>query len=142
MSNREKIAQYIEDHLNEIRYVKSVTREPQSVDDLPKTSYPHVLLETTDEQRNDYTMESGNALREAKIEFLINVVVYGVDRDSQRNLIFEAIERKLEEDRTFGGLCFNSGVEELLTREIDTAEPYASGAIVYGVTYHYDRTTP
>mgnify|MGYP006969542583 CR=1 FL=1 len=79
--NREKIAEYIFDHLKEIRYIKTVTREPQTVDDLARTSFPHCLLETTDETRSDYTMESGNVLREARIEFLINIVVYGKDRD-------------------------------------------------------------
>ena len=141
MSSREQIAQYIVDHINEIRYVKSITREPQSVDELAKTSFPHCLVETADEERSDYTMGEEH-LRTATVEFLINVVVAGKDRDSQRNLIFEAIERKLEEDRTFGGLCFNSGVQEVLTREIDSAEPYATGAIVYSVTYHYDRAKP
>lgn len=142
MSSREKIAQYVVDHINEVRYVKSVTREPQSVDELAKTSFPHVLVETADETRSDYTMDSGQIVREATIEFLINIVVHGDNRDSQRNLIIEAIERKLEEDRTFGGLCFNSGSTEILTREIDSAEPYATGAIIYSVTYHYDRTKP
>lgn len=142
MSNREAIAVYMIDKLSEIRYVKSITREPKSVDELARTAFPHLLVETADESREDYTMESGTAVREATIEFLINIVVHGTDRDSQRNLIFEAIERKLEEDRTFGGLLFNSGVTEVLTREIDSAEPYGHGAIVFSATYHYDRAKP
>lgn len=139
MSNRETIAKYIVDQLSEIRYIKSITREPRSIDELASTSYPHVLIETADETRSDYTMDDE---RTATIEFLINVVVQGKDRDSQRNLIFEAIERKLEEDRTFGGVVFNSGVVEVITREIDSAEPYATGAIVYSATYHYDKSKP
>jgi len=141
MSNRERIATYMMDKLSEIRYIKNLTREPKSVDELARTSFPHILVETADETREDYhTGTSGS--RTATIEFLINVVVHGQDRDSQRNLIFEAIERKLEEDRTFGGLLFNSGVTEVLTREIDSAEPYGHGAIVFSATYHYDRAKP
>jgi len=141
MSNRETIAVYLMDKLTEIRYVKSITREPKSVDELARTSFPHLLVETADETRADFhTGDSGS--RTATIEFLINIVVHGEDRDSQRNLIFEAIERKLEEDRTFGGVLFNSGVTEVLTREIDSAEPYGHGAIVFSATYHYDRAKP
>lgn len=141
MSNRERIATYMMDKLSEIRYIKNLTREPKSVDELARTAFPHILVETADETREDFHQGSSGS-RTATIEFLINVVVHGQDRDSQRNLIFEAIERKLEEDRTFGGLLFNSGVTEVLTREIDSAEPYGHGAIVFSATYHYDRAKP
>jgi|TARA_R110001606_G_scaffold93874_3_gene208352 hypothetical protein len=142
MSNREAIAKYLVGKLEEVRYIKSITREPKSVEELARTSFPHCLIETTDESREDYSMGSTDSVRTATISFLINIVVYGDNRDSQRNLVIEAVERKLEEDRNFGGLLFNSGVSEVLTREIDTDSPYATGAIVYSATYHYDRAKP
>lgn len=139
MSKRETIAKYIIDEVREIRYVKSITREPKSEDELSKASLPHCLVETADESRGDMDMDG---TRSATIDFLINVVVGGKDRDSQRNLIFEAIERKLTADRTLNGNCYDCSVVDILTREIDTAKPYASGALVFRVVYHYESGTP
>lgn len=127
------------DKLREVRYIRDLTREPRDITELANTNFPHVLLETANETRDDLTMQDN---RTATIEFLLNIVVSGRDRDSQRNLVVEAIERKLNEDITLGGLAFNAGVSEVLTREIDSAEPFATCALVFSVSYHYDRTQP
>lgn len=137
-SIREQIAQYIVDNIKNSRYVKSVTREPKLLSELSAMSYPHVLIESANETRSNSSF-GDNIRQEADIDFLINIVVSGADKDSQRNLIIQAIEDELQTDSTFGGLVFDSLVTDVRIREIDQVDPYATAAIVYRVRYYYNR---
>lgn len=141
MSSREAITQYIVDKIAQVRYVKSVTREPKSLEELSRNSFPHVLVETANEVRDNSSF--GQTIRQqADLDLLINIVVHGEDRDSQRNLILEAVERKLHEDSTLGGLAMDSLVTRIQIREIAEADPYATAAMVYTVRYYYNRGNP
>ena len=141
MSSREAITQYIVDKIAEVRYVKSVTREPKSLEELSRNSFPHVLVETANEARDNSSFGL-NIRQQSDLDLLINIVVHGDERDSQRNLILEAIERKLHEDSTLGGLAMDSLVTRIQIREIAEADPYATAAMVYTVRYYYNRGNP
>lgn len=142
MSKREDIAKHVAAKIAEVRYVKSVTRQPRTLDEVARSDFPHVLVETANETRSNSSF--GQTIRqESELDILINCVVRGADIDSQRNLIAEAIEKKLHEDATMGGLVMDSYVTEVAVNNAteDTAS-YGTIAVVYTVLYHYDRTRP
>jgi hypothetical protein len=138
MSKREDIAAHIVTQLGTVGSIKTVTREPKDLGQLAATSFPHVLVESANEVREDASF-SGEVRREATLDFLLNIVVYGNDRDTNRNAIIEAVEEKLALDPSMGGNAFNSGVSEVIIREIAETAPYGQAAIVYTVKYYYDR---
>ena len=138
MSKREDIASHIVTQIGTITQVKTVTREPKDLAQLAVTSFPHVLVETANETRA--TISSGSTPgREGTIDFLINVVVHGDNRDTDRNDIMERIEEKLDLDTTMGGRAADSGVTEIIIREIGETAPFGQSAIVYTVKYFYRR---
>lgn len=141
MSKREAIAARIVESIDEVRYVKTVTREPRALTELSRQAYPHVLVESANEVRDIASF--GETVRHvADIDFLINCVVYGENRDQQRNLLLQAIEEKLQSDATLAGLVYDSYVTQIQIREIEEADPYATAAMIYTVRYYYDRAQP
>lgn len=138
MSKREDIASHIVTQIGTITQVKTVTREPKELAQLAVTSFPHVLVETANEVRE--TISIGDSpRREGTIDFLINVVVHGDNRDTDRNDIMERIEEKLDLDTTMGGNAADGGVSEIIIREIGETAPFGQSAIVYTVKYYYGR---
>lgn len=138
MSKREDIASHIVTQLGTITQVKTVTREPKDLAQLATTSFPHCLVETANETRETVSF-GGDVRREGTIDFLINVVVHGDNRDSDRNDIMERIEEKLDQDVTMGGNAADGGVTEIIIREIGETAPFGQSAIVYTVKYYYSR---
>lgn len=141
MSSRERITSKVIELTNTVRYVKSVTREPVDITELSRTSFPHVFVETANETREHVSFGDGTR-RSSDLDILLNIVVYGDSRDSQRNLIIEALERKFAEDPTLGDLAYDSFVTDIQIREIGEAEPYGSAAMIFRVRYFYDQTQP
>lgn len=141
MSKREDIASYIIDQVKAVRVVKTVTREPKSLDELSRASFPHVLVESANEVRDVSSFGDGVRVQ-ADIDFLLNIVVSGKDRDKQRNVLLDAIEQKLQADPTLGGNCYDSQVTQIQIREIEETSPYATVAMIYTVRYFYNRGTP
>lgn len=141
MSKREDIAKRIVEVIDSVRSVKTVTREPKSLEELSRAAFPHVLVESANEVRD--VASFGETIRHvADIDFLINTVVMGKERDSQRNLVLQAVEEKLQADPTLAGLVHDSYVTEIQIREIEEAEPYATAAMLYTVRYYFDRGQP
>jgi len=138
MSKREDIAAHIVTQLGTVAQIKTVTREPTDLTQLATTSFPHVLVETANETREDISF-SGAVRRESTMDFLINIVVHGNNRDTARNSIMELIEEKLSQDVTMGGNASNSGTSEILIREIAETAPFGQAAIVWTVKYYYTR---
>lgn len=138
MSIREDIANHIVTQLATVSGIKTVTREPKAISQLAVTSFPHVLVETANETRETITI-GDTPSREGVIDFLINVVVHGDNRDSDRNTVMELIEEKLDTDTTMGGNASDSGTSEIIIREIAETAPYGQAAIVYTVKYYYSR---
>jgi len=137
-SIRESIASHIVTQINAITGVKTVTREPTDIAQLAVTSFPHVLVESANETRENSSI--GTAPRqESTIDFLINVVVHGNNRDSDRNSIIEQIEEKLALDTSLGGNASDSFTSEIIIREIAETKPYGQAALVYTAKYYYSR---
>jgi hypothetical protein len=138
MSIREDITAHIVSQISAITEVKTVTREPKVLTELAVTSYPHVLVESANEGREDSSY--GNEIRrKATMDIILNVVVYSNNRDQSRNTIMEKVEEKLALDVTLGGKAINSGVSEIVIREIGETAPYGQAAIIYNVEYYYTR---
>jgi endonuclease III len=136
MSIRENIASHIVTQIGNISEVKTVTREPTDISQLAVTSFPHVLVESANETRE--TISIGDTpRRESTLDFLINVVVHGNNRDTSRNSIMEKIEEKLALDRTLSSNASDSFVSEIIIREIAETKPFGQGAIVYTAKYYY-----
>ena len=137
-SIRENIASHIVTQINAITGVKTVTREPTDIAQLAVTSFPHVLVESANETRENSSI--GSAPRqESTIDFLINVVVHGNNRDSDRNSIIEKIEEKLALDTSLGGNASDSYTSEVIIREIGETKPYGQAALVYTAKYYHNR---
>ena len=137
-SIRENIASHIVTQINAITGVKTVTREPTDIAQLAVTSFPHVLVESANETRENSSI--GTAPRqESTIDLLINVVVHGNNRDSDRNSIIEQIEEKLALDTSLGGNASDSFTSEVIIREIGETKPYGQGALVYTAKYYHNR---
>jgi len=140
MSIRENITAHIVTQIDGITEVKTVTREPKALTELAATSYPHVLVETANERRENSSY--GNEIRrKATMDIILNVVVYSNNRDQSRNSIIELIEEKLALDTTLGGNAIDSGTSEIVIREIGETAPYGQAAIIYTVEYYYTRGT-
>ena len=127
MSIRENITAHIVTQIDGITEVKTVTREPKALTELAATSYPHVLVETANERRENSSY--GNEIRrKATMDIILNVVVYSNNRDQSRNSIL-------------GGNAIDSGTSEIVIREIGETAPYGQAAIIYTVEYYYTRGT-
>ena len=101
-SKRELIVQDIVTQITSIPSIKMVTREPKDILELSVASFPHVLVETANETRENASF-SADVRKESELEILLNIVVHGNNRDQQRNNAIEAIEQKLDIDVTRGG---------------------------------------
>tara|TARA_R110000772_G_scaffold17682_5_gene49188 strand:+ start:160 stop:597 length:438 start_codon:yes stop_codon:yes gene_type:complete len=142
MSNntRELIAQ---DLVNTIREIETprpvlVTRDPFNVEELAITQFPAVLITTGSEERESVTMAAG--IRQSTINYIIRGFVRGVELDTKRNELIEAIEEALDADR-----YRDLGVSTVLNSEvtgIDVVErqsPLAEISITFSVDYVFTR---
>lgn len=141
MSSRENITKKIVELTETIRYVTNVTRDPVDITELSRESFPHVFIETANEVREHASFGDGTR-RVSDLDILLNIVVMGDGRDSQRNLIIEAMERKFAEDPTLGGLAYDSFIDEVNIREINESGPYGQAAVIFRVRYFYNATQP
>ena len=141
MARREDILVEIVARLKAQRSVKlgKVQRDPIVVEELPKTAFPAVYIETTDEDIEDITMSMGSAglMRKGLMEVNVILVVSGRERDTQRNIAVEAIENTLMEDRSL-----DSTVEDIRLSRVETittgeSAPFASCGMIFTVEYCY-----
>lgn len=135
--NRENIVAKVYSLLKAQKSVKlgKVARDPIVPEELPKTGFPAVYIETTDEDIEDIAL---GGLREAAM--LCNVVLFvsGANRDKQRNVAVSAIENTLMADRTLDGNCRDIALTRVETISIGEASPYASFRLVFTVKYCYN----
>ncbi len=147
MSVREDIAKDIVQALGDITNpaVVLVSRNPINLTDMSIAQYPAIIVRTSEEQRSDEAM---GGLRLS----LINYTIQGYVRadssattsnnniDTQKNNLVEAIEEKLEEDRTRNSLALNSFVSSVVSDE-DSLYPIGRVDLTYTVQYKYTRGT-
>lgn len=120
--------------------VKLVTREtPFSITDMPITQFPALLVQTASEDRETITIGSlSTGSRSGTITYEIRGYVRGIELDTQRNDLIEAVEEALESDRRLG----LTSVHDTQVTNIDIVDrlaPLAEVLIRVAVRYVYQR---
>ena len=96
MSKRENIASNLLTVISAISSpdIKKATRQPFQLDELSDKQYPAVIIQTSEETREDQEIGSGAKTRIGTIDFLILGFVKGaeVNIDTKRNELITAIE--------------------------------------------------
>tara|TARA_R110002153_G_scaffold15730_8_gene55928 strand:- start:1265 stop:1717 length:453 start_codon:yes stop_codon:yes gene_type:complete len=147
MSNRELIIADIVLKLKEINSVKmgAVTREPMFRDQtefygLARTNFPHVIVTAGNESREDLTMGGSSIIREGLMTVEIISFVKASDKtiDGTINALIEAIEEKLDADRTRNGKAKDTQVKQI-TMGDNLEHPYGTFTMNVEVQYIFTR---
>lgn len=143
MSVREKIADNIVDTLKGVLEpvaVKYVTREPFDFEKLSNAQFPAILVRSADEDRSDTTVGGSLTQRMATINYQLICYVKGAQIDTARNKLIEAVEEKLDDDRTRGSNALDTQILSIETDEGSIA-PIGGVIITLRVLYKYTRGT-
>ena len=138
--SRESIVSHLESLLKKMNTPKlgKVVRDPIIVEELPKTAFPAVYIETTDEEIEDISM---NYRRRGVMEVNVVCIVQGVNRDTQRNILVEGIEKVLLKDRTVNNQAKDISLARVEAIAVGETAPYATVRMVFLVERHYTITT-
>ena len=142
MARREDILVEVTKLLKAQRSVKlgKVERDPIDPNELAKTAFPAVFIETSDEVIEDITMSmtgAGALERRGEIEIDVMLLVGGRERDTQRNIAVEAIENTLMADRTLTNTVEDIRLTRVETVETGESAPFASCRMIFTVEYCY-----
>ena len=141
MARREDILVEVTKLLKAQRSVKlgKVERDPIVIEELPKTAFPAVYVETTDEDVIDITMTMGSVglQRRGEMEIAVVLVIGGRERDTQRNIAVEAIENTLMADRSLSNTVEDIRLSRVETVETGESAPFASCRMIFTVEYCY-----
>ena len=139
---REKIVSEFVKQLKEMKTVKLgvVQRDPIIVSELPKTGFPAVYVETVEEDIIDLTTTGSNSkrTRESVMQIGCVIVVMGKERDKQRNLVVENIEKHIALDRSLNSNAKDCILSRIELVELGEEEPYASCRAIFQVKYCYE----
>lgn len=138
MSLRNDIADNIVKTIKEITDPRPVlvTREPFDVEKLAITQFPAVMVNSGNEERDDFDM----SFRSGTIEYTLRCFVRGAaEIDRQKNDLIEAISEGLETDRRRG--TNNPGVTTMVAtvEVVDRLPPLAEVIITVQVRYRYRK---
>ena len=135
MSKRELILADAISVLKKQRTVKlgTVQREPVIVDELAKTAFPAVTVETADETREESAVAHFTV---ATLELAILVTVHGANRDAHKNRVFEAIENTMIADRTRNKNAVDTRLQSIEAVELAELAPYSTARMVFAIEYH------
>ena len=140
MSVRENIAGNIVTTLQAITTprVKKVTREPFDFDKLSNAQFPAILVRTANESREDASMGGSATSRHGTIDYELVCFVKHKNIDTARNQIVEAIDEKLDDDRTRGGHAIDT---QVISVEVDdgTIDPIGGVIVTVQILYSYTR---
>ena len=145
MSVRENIASNLLSVISSISSpaIKKATRQPFILDELSEQQYPAVIVQTSEEVRDDVELGSGARTRTGTIDFVILGFVKGaeVNIDTKRNELITAIETELEIDITRDGNALDT---EIISVETDEGSLFPVGGIRMTVRcmYEYQAGTP
>jgi len=145
MSVRENIADNIKTVIDAISSpdVKLVSRQPFNIDELSQQQFPCVLVQTSEENREDQELGSGAKTRTGTINFIVNGFVQGSNTniDTLRNALITAIETALETDITRDSNALDT---EVVHVETDEGTLFPVGGIVMTIRclYKYSSGTP
>ena len=145
MSTRENIASNIASTISGISSpsIKKVTRQPFDIDELSDKQYPVVIVQTSDETREDIEIGSGAKRRQGTIDFVLSGFVKGAETniDTKRNQLITAIETELESDITRGSNALDT---EVISVETDEGTLFPIGGIRMTIRciYTFESGTP
>lgn len=136
MSKRENILGDIVKRLKAQRTVKlgRVERDPIDPNELPKTAFPAVYVETTDEDIDALAVSN---MRMSTMDVAIVLVIGGKERDKQKNIAIDAIEDTLMEDTTLNGNAKHIGLTRVQTVTVGESAPFATCRMIYTVEFCY-----
>ncbi len=145
MSVRENIASNIQTVIDAISSpdVKLCTRQPFELEELSQQQYPAVIVQTSEENRDDQELGSGAKTRIGSIDFVILGFVKGVNTniDTLRNALITAIETALETDITRDGNALDTEIIQIETDE-GTLFPVGGIRMTIRCMYQYQSGTP
>ena len=145
MSVRENIASNIASTISGITSpaIRKVTRQPFDIDELSDKQYPAVIIQTSEETREDVEMGSGAKTRQGTIDFVLSGFVKGaeVNIDIKRNQLITAIETALETDITRNSNALDTEVVSVETDE-GTLFPIGGIRMTIRCTYVFQSGTP
>jgi hypothetical protein len=145
MSVRENIASNILSTISGISSpsIKKATRQPFILDELSEQQYPAVIIQTSEENRDDSELGSSAKTRIGTIDFLILGFVKGAEAniDTKRNELITAIETELESDITRNGNALDTEVVQVETDE-GTLFPVGGIRMTIRCMYQYQAGTP
>ena len=145
MSTRENIASNILSTISGISSpsIKKATRQPFQLDELSDKQYPAVIVQTSEETREDQELGSGAKTRIGTIDFAILGFVKGAESniDTLRNQLITAIETELESDITRSSNALDTEVISVETDE-GTLFPIGGIRMVVRCTYEFQAGTP
>ena len=145
MSVRENIASNLQTVIDAISSpdVKLCTRQPFQLEELSQAQYPAVIVQTSEENREDVELGSGAKTRHGTIDFVILGFVKGTDSniDTARNTLITAIETALETDISRDSNALDT---EIIQVETDEGSLFPIGGIrmVVRCIYEYNAGTP
>jgi|TARA_B100001063_G_scaffold176096_1_gene165037 hypothetical protein len=145
MSVRENIASNLLTVLSNISSpdIIKATRQPFLLDELSDKQYPAVIVQTSEENRDDSELGSGAKTRHGTIDFVILGFVKGAEAniDTKRNELITAIETAIETDITRSGNALDS---EVIQVETDEGSLFPVGGIRMTIRcmYEYQAGTP
>ena len=145
MSVRENIASNIHSVINSISSpdVQLCTRQPFELEELSQQQYPAVVVQTSEENREDQELGSGAKTRTGTIDFVVLGFVKGYNTNivTLRNALITAIETALETDITRSGNALDTEVVQVETDE-GTLFPVGGIRMVVRCMYQYQSGTP
>ena len=143
MSVREDIASNLVTTLQAVTTpvtVKYVTREPFDFDKLSNAQFPAILVRTQNEDRQDSTIKGTLSQRFATVDYQLVCYVKASAIDTARNNIIEAIEEKLDVDRTRGGNAIDTQIVSIETDD-GSIDPVGGVIITVRIEYQFTRGT-
>tara|TARA_R100000231_G_scaffold29017_3_gene25791 strand:+ start:1400 stop:1837 length:438 start_codon:yes stop_codon:yes gene_type:complete len=145
MSVRENIASNIASTISGITspLIKKVTRQPFDIDELSDKQYPAVIVQTSEETREDIEMGDGAKTRQGTIDFVISGFVKGAESniDTLRNQLISSIESELENDITRSNNALDTEVVSVETDE-GTLFPIGGIRMTIRCMYVFQSGTP
>ena len=145
MSVRENIASNLLSVISAISSptIKKATRQPFILDELSEQQYPAVIVQTSEENRDDSELGSGAKTRHGTIDFVILGFVKGAEAniDTKRNELITAIETEIESDITRNGNALDT---QVVSVETDEGSLFPVGGIRMTIRcmYQYQSGTP
>ncbi len=145
MSVRENIASNLLTVISAISSpdIIKATRQPFQLDELSDKQYPAVIVQTSEENRDDSELGSGAKTRHGTIDFVVLGFVKGAESniDTLRNALITAIETAIETDITRNGNALDSEVVQVETDE-GSLFPVGGIRMTIRCMYEYQSGTP